>query len=600
MSIKLRNVHIKNFKSIKDAEFKLEDFTGFVGHNNAGKSNILDAIYWLFRRSSLQVSDFNNKDLEVEITGEITGLSEEVLSNISNSGHRKSIAPYINDEKLIIRRIQKEPGVSATTIRLEVLDTSNESGGVWKSNPTGIDGALSAIFPDPIQIKAMENSLDDIGKQKTNNTIGKLIREILKPVQQSYSSQLEEGMSTIKRLFDIQSEERIDELREFDRKANENLKATFPGVNISLDIPTPKVEDILKNGTLKITEDTLSGEGRDINSMGSGAQRSVQMALIRQLAEVKASSSDRVSNTLLLLDEPELYLHPKAIKHLRESLKELSRSGYQILFTTHSALMVNKKDMVSANLVRKTKSKGTHSLRRFNDAFEQLKIDAEHQMDILFQLGNSSEVLFSDQVILAEGKTEEKVLPAIFDSTPEFKKAFLDTAFVNMHGCSNIVRATKIIKSIGLPVKSIVDLDFAFTSAIKEELISNTDPSIRTCMDIFEEMEQDGDIKLHPDSRLPIKKNKKNPASLAYEYLAEEEDAIPHIQKLHDKLKAKGIWLWTKGAIEVHLGLDSKDRETWNDFIMELDKDGFEASVDEETIELLKWLIARAVDPVLN
>ena len=40
----LKEVHIKNFRSIKECKVSLDDFTVFIGENNAGKTTILDAI----------------------------------------------------------------------------------------------------------------------------------------------------------------------------------------------------------------------------------------------------------------------------------------------------------------------------------------------------------------------------------------------------------------------------------------------------------------------------------------------------------------------------------------------------------------------------
>lgn len=40
----LKEVYIKNFRSIKECKVSLDDFTVFIGENNAGKTTILDAI----------------------------------------------------------------------------------------------------------------------------------------------------------------------------------------------------------------------------------------------------------------------------------------------------------------------------------------------------------------------------------------------------------------------------------------------------------------------------------------------------------------------------------------------------------------------------
>lgn len=42
------------------------------------------------------------------------------------------------------------------------------------------------LFPDPIHIGAMENSEEDSSKSKAGTTIGKLLAEIIEPIEATY------------------------------------------------------------------------------------------------------------------------------------------------------------------------------------------------------------------------------------------------------------------------------------------------------------------------------------------------------------------------------------------------------------------------------
>ncbi|MFA6192037.1 MAG: AAA family ATPase [Sulfurimonas sp.] len=65
----ISSITIKNFKSIREETFPLTLYTPLVGYNNAGKSNILEAIQWLLNKSSLSEKYFNNIDESIEISG---------------------------------------------------------------------------------------------------------------------------------------------------------------------------------------------------------------------------------------------------------------------------------------------------------------------------------------------------------------------------------------------------------------------------------------------------------------------------------------------------------------------------------------------------
>lgn len=58
----LKEITVKNYRSIKLETFALSDYTALIGYNNAGKTNILSACNWLLVNSSLSENDFNNQN----------------------------------------------------------------------------------------------------------------------------------------------------------------------------------------------------------------------------------------------------------------------------------------------------------------------------------------------------------------------------------------------------------------------------------------------------------------------------------------------------------------------------------------------------------
>ena len=154
----LSKIKIQNYKSCRDIDLVLSDFTPLVGYNNGGKSNILEAIKWLLKSSVLAKEDFFDPSQPVIVSGEIIGITEEILNNIIEK-HRKRIEPYLQNDCLRIRRKQPSPGGTAKNISLEIRNPEiedEEDDKAWDVNPTGIDTAIKAIFPEPIEIGAME------------------------------------------------------------------------------------------------------------------------------------------------------------------------------------------------------------------------------------------------------------------------------------------------------------------------------------------------------------------------------------------------------------------------------------------------------------
>ncbi len=589
----IKEIQIKNFRSCYELELYLSDFTALVGYNNAGKSNILDSIKWLLKSSVLVEKDFFDPNHPIIVTGKITGITSEILDNLI-ARHRDRISPYCVDETIYIRRRQASPGGSVRDIILEVKNPVEENPGNqmrWDVNPNGIDAAIKAIFPDPIEIGAMENATEDIGKSKSGTTINKLINEIISPIEHEHGATIQEALEGIRRKLDAEGIERAQELNDFDANANEKLRDIFPGIQIRLHIPTPEIKDIFKSGTIKILESGVD-VCRDIQSLGHGAQRSIQMALVRYLADIKSTNNANPARTLLLIDEPELYLHPQAIENVRLALKKLSTEGYQVLFSTHSPSMIDAADIGTTLVVRKNDDNQTFTRQRLRDAINKIVDDAQSQVQTLFELSNSSQILFSDKVLIAEGRTERRLLPEIYYQIRGSTLSADRTALVSPGGSGNSIKCLRILDGMGIPAKAVVDLDFAFKDAVRGNLLEQDDPDINACRDIFPRLAQENDIYLAEDG-FPRKGGSIKPAH-AYAILAREEEAIPYIENLHNKLLTSNIWLWRKGAIEQYLGIEGKNEKIWATYKKQLHENGFEETLVDYrgVIELFQWLNA--------
>lgn len=394
----ISELKIHGFKSIADATFPLSHYTPLVGYNNAGKTNVLKAMFWIIKKSSLPVEDFHRADQPVSVEAEISGITAEVLDAIGVA-HRGRIEPMIVDGKIRIRRSQTAPNQKTADIRFEVLKRQGDQN-EWVFNPAGIDTAIGALFPDPIFIGAMENATEDVAKFGTGTTIGKLLKEIMAPVVERHTPAVAHALEVVGRQLAANSPEKDETLTDLDTRVQGELSKLFPGVSAKTHVPVPNFSDFMKSATIKIFEDGFEhADGRDASSFGHGAQRSIQIALIKCLADLqRAAGGNAGRTTLLLIDEPELYLHPQAIEVVRVALGRLAGDGYQIIATTHSANMISRSDAPNALLVRRSVADGTRCYPRLKDVVEQAIEGAVYQSEVLFALSNSTKILFSERV----------------------------------------------------------------------------------------------------------------------------------------------------------------------------------------------------------
>ncbi len=585
----LSEITIRNFKSIRNETFELSAFTPLVGYNNAGKSNMLEAIKWLLRRTALADSSFYDPAQPVEIEGVITGITTAILEQLPEN-QQTAIQPFLDGETLSIKRIQPQPNVAVAQIRLLVKDPANiGTANEWRANPTGLDQAIQALFPEPIHIGAMENAEEDVSKSKNTTTIGKLLAEIIGPIQTSYSTQVQTALDGIKDLLDADGTSRAAELNAFDAAVNGKVESFFPGVNIKVHVPTPELKEVFSKGTIKVFEN-LNPSGRDVSALGHGAQRSIQMALVRHLADIKRDSGEQASNTILLIDEPELYLHPQAIEVLRDALKTLSTQGYQVIFSTHSPFMITSKDVGNTLLIRKNDTQGTHKRNSLRTAIPTVATTAPSQLELIFSLSHSSNILFSERVILAEGTTENRLLPNIIHKVTSRTIGLHKTALVSMGGSGNTRKAMLVLNTMDIPTKAIVDLDFALKHGERDGFLTAGDADVAAIQAHLASIAPTHSITLN--AGWPT--NSSMSAADAFRLLAREAAIQANLTSLKAKMQTVGIYVWTKGTIEDHLGGISKNESGWANFNARLETEDLNAILPNDHLEitdLVTWLI---------
>ena len=157
------------------------------------------------------------------------------------------------------------------------------------------------------------------------------------------------------------------------------------------------------------------------------------------------------------------------------------------------------------------------------------------------------------------------MLPALFERITGQSFALIKCALVRQGGVSNTRKSMQVLSAMDIPVRAIVDLDYAFTTATRDGFLSANDPDITECRNLFRELACHNHLRLV--NGLPVNKHSNISASTAYAMMAAMPEAERPIRNIHEKLCEQGIWVWTKGAIEEHLGLNGKNEMVWRNFI---------------------------------
>lgn len=317
------------------------------------------------------------------------------------------------------------------------------------------------------------------------------------------------------------------------------------------------------------------------------------MALIKYLADKKREAVENASTTLLLIDEPELYLHPQAIEILRDALKRLSSEGYQVIFSTHSPSMVAPSDIPNTILVRKTEDRGTYCRSSLKSAVTSTVAGAPAQAGVLFSLSNAAEVLFAERVVLAEGKTERILLPQLVKKVTGQTLGMKKTALVTIDGCQNIKKTAEVLEAMDLPTKIICDLDYVLKDGEAHGFLTPGDPDVLAIKTTLASIAAAKGILL--DGNGWPTKSPAFSAAEAFCELAAESAIQANVENLHKTAIANGVWFWRKGDFESHLEKIAKAESAWAMFCQRLDNEEFDTVLPNDHQELtdcINWIIA--------
>jgi len=183
-----------------------------------------------------------------------------------------------------------------------------------------------------------------------------------------------------------------------------------------------------------------------LERQGSGACRTLIWAALRILserAEGKASGSgDRPH--LLLMDEPEICLHPDAIREGRRVLYDLPASKrWQVMITTHSPVFIDlSRDNTSIARVERASNgtiNGTTIFRPKNAKLDDDKVELK-----LLNLCDQyiAEFFFGGRTVVVEGDTEFTAFRHIISCDPG---KYMDVHVVRARGKACLVSLCKIL-----------------------------------------------------------------------------------------------------------------------------------------------------------
>lgn len=467
---RLRRLSIRNFRAIgADAvTIDLDDIVVLVGPNNSGKSSILRAYEVVMQQGSnegkLRLEDFPNDVVdqaalpEIELT---TVVHEETLP-----GSRWVAKNEVTGEMLVREKwTYPGPSMEPRKVGWEVATNGwHESEGPW-----GLPGVAQIARPEPHRVHAFD-SPDEQAAQ-----IVKLLRKLLEDrlkqlaavdTDETASPTGETYRSLLSKVAELQTAvvaETKTEIERIEEQVSAIVGRVFPGYGISFDSrPEEDVEKCLRlfGGDQKLRMGRADGHKSTIEHQGSGARRTLLWAALRILSEERRpKDAPYVRPHLLLIDEPELCLHPDAIREACKVLYDLPKTGsWQVMVTTHSPAFLDlSRDNTTIVRVERQIDGSVIGTTVFQPRRSQLDDDDRARLKMLNICDPYvAEFFFGGNTILVEGDTEYTAFREIVAAEPD---SFPGVHVVRARGKATIVTLCKILNAFEAPYAVLHDSD---------------------------------------------------------------------------------------------------------------------------------------------
>ncbi len=430
--MKIADLRIQNFKSICSMHIRdIENALILVGQNNTGKTTVLDAIRAVGGEYTISPDDFNENGANIEIAVSLK-FSEEDLDQLQKNG---IISKYRRKESWLQDFQKKLPSFQNGVLTFTMI--ANRDGhvrytdGSKKHNPY-----LLEVFPKIYYVdtdRKLEHLQRDILLLQEDDILQRMRSDCCmfnqaKTCDHCFSciGLIEKKKPTELNVFE--TAKLLDyklyhlNLDSFAQKVNANFRKNGGKEEIRYSMNRDMEQMLHVTTEIWHPAQKLT---HPISKMGKGMRSIYLFSLLEAYTEI-----DENLPCIIMIEDPEIFLHPSLQKVSGEILYRLSRKN-QVIFSTHSPNLLpnfNSRQIRQVYLCED----GSSNIRR------KTNISA-----ILDDLGYTAVDLMNvNFVFIVEGKQDKSRLPLLlqkyYSETYDEQGNLSRIAIITTNSCTNI------------------------------------------------------------------------------------------------------------------------------------------------------------------
>lgn len=460
---KLRSLSVRNFRCIgaEPVKVDLDDIVVLVGPNNSGKSSILRAYEIAMNEGSnagkLKLEDFPNGEVNPDEPVEIELVTEVITGDPGKHWIGDMAGKPIADAG---KKYVKEKWVWTDQGKGKRFGWNVEKQEWDDKKPWGYANVANARRPAVHPVRAFDPP--EAQAKQIHDLLRTAIIDSAKLISKDGVNLYEKLLADVAEFQKLTLDHNKEKIEDVETKLNEIVSSIFLDHAVrfiqSTDASDSTIRLFPEGG--RLTMGHKEGHMSDLESQGSGARRTMLWATLKFL---KDSASDQKKSNVLLIDEPELCLHPNAIRDACKVLYDLaSKEGWQVMITTHSPVFIDlSRDNTSIVRVERQAKGEIVGTTLFRPETAKLSIDDKANLKLLNLYDPYvAEFFFGGRVVIVEGDTEYSAFRMIMDGD----KSFSDVHVIRARGKATVASIAKILNQFGASYSILHDTDVPKTT----------------------------------------------------------------------------------------------------------------------------------------
>ena len=465
----LTRLRVCNYRCLENVELPLEQLTAFVGPNGSGKTSLLRGIdlilgeAWPSLRSFRIPQDFTKFDASREITI-LVGFDPAYRHRDTHSTEHSITAVRVTCKPY--KKSGKWGEAGDLHVDLEPLNDKGEVPYVAIGQPQ--KGKKTQFGPLRVGTDLREHARILFVDHRRNLTQhlpsarGSILGRLLQGARKNFTAQ-EDFNKAYEQAMDLL---RTEQVRQIEKTVAETAKRMLgflgrthtASVEIGFGFADPA--NPFNSLRLQFQDSGLTIPGEEL---GLGIQSAMVVGVFEAFRRLGGTFGT------IVLEEPEMYLHPQAQRYFYRLLCEMSeKSQCQVIYSTHSPIFADVNRFEALRLVRRESGE----LSRVTFASQKEQQGLKYARDA-FKLGGRfdtarNEVLFADRALLLEGYGDRIAAHMVAEKL-EFDVDAEGIAMVDCGGKTGIELVIRVCDGLGIPFVVLHDEDIWPLEDISDE-----------------------------------------------------------------------------------------------------------------------------------